>query len=155
MKRLNKIYLAITLTGAILFLFSCTPETCFEETETYLKASFYNDVTKGIRAPDSVTIYGLNMESNKLYSKAKKITSALLPLYAATDTCIYIIRINGVTDTLEFRYSSYPHLVSKECGYTFYHEIDTPVYTLNAINFIYLNNKNITLNDEENIRIYY
>ena len=37
----------------------------------------------------------------------------------------FVIKINGVTDTIEFQYSSYPHLISKECGYTFYHHLDT------------------------------
>jgi hypothetical protein len=130
----------IFLTGLILFFISCTPQSCFEETESYLKASFYDNLTEKLLAPDSVTIYGLNMETNKLYNKALK----------------YIIKINGIADTIRFRYSSYPHLVSKECGYTFYHRLDTePKYTYNRIKYIFTGNSTITTINEENIRIFY
>ena len=148
-------YLIFTLAGLLLFEFSCTPGSCFEETESYLKASFYDDVTKQLRAPDSLTVYGLNMESSKLYSKTPKVQTALLPLNSATDMCTYILIVNGITDTLTFRYNSYPHLISKECGYTFYHNIETPESTTNIIKYIYLNKSNITTINEENIRIFY
>jgi hypothetical protein len=148
--------LIIILSGLILFLLSCTPESCFEETESFLKASFYNNVTGKPLAPDSLTIYGLNMETNKLYDKVRKVQPALIPLNSATASCVYIIQINGITDTLEFRYSSYPHLVSKECGYTFYHNLDTDrIFTKHAIVNIYIGKRNITTINEENIRIFY
>ncbi|MEI6048563.1 MAG: DUF6452 family protein [Bacteroidota bacterium] len=148
--------LIIIISGLILFLSSCTPETCFEETESFLKASFYNNTTKKLQAPDSLTIYGMNMETNKLYNKVLKVQPALIPLKSSKDTCIFIIKINGIADTLELRYSSYPHLVSKECGYTFYHRLDTElIYTYHAIKNIYTGNSAITTLNEENIRIFY
>ncbi len=67
-------------------MFSCTPETCFEETEAFLKASFYPDGTEKALAPDSVTIYGLDMVSNKLYNKTKKVATALLPLNPSAES---------------------------------------------------------------------
>ena len=148
-------YLIFILTGLVLLLFSCTPESCFEETEAYLKASFYDNETIEINAPDSITIFGLNMESIKIYNKSTKIQTALLPLNASADSCLFIFIINGITDTVKFRYNSYPHLISKECGYTFYHNIDQPETTSNIIKGIYLNKSNITTQNEENIRIFY
>ena len=143
------------LSGLILFMLSCTPESCFEETKSFLKASLYDNITKKLQAPDSLTAYGLNMETNKLYNKAKKLQIALLPLNALTDNCAFIIKINGITDTLELWYSSYPHLVSKECGYTFYHNLDTLTYTTNAIDSIYIRKNIITTINEENVQIFY
>ena len=139
MRKLIPGYLIIALAGILLFEYSCTPGSCFENTESFLKASFYDDITKELRAPDSLTVYGLNMESAKIYNKTPNIQTALLPLNPATDNCAYIIIINGITDTLIFRYNSYPHLVSKECGYTYYHNIDPPELTTNTIKYIYLN----------------
>ena len=157
MRKLIPRNLTIILSGLILFLLSCTPESCFEETESFLKATLYLNETGNLRAPDSLTVYGLNMETNKLYNKTKNVQIALLPLNASTANCVYIIRINGITDTLEFRYSSYPHLVSKECGYTFYHNLisDSLTYTTNAIDSIYIRKNTITTFNEENIRIFY
>lgn len=156
MKKFIPLNLIIILSGLIQFLPSCSSESCFEETESFLKASFYNNVTGNLQAPDSLTVYGLNMESNKLYNKAVKVQPALFPLNSATTNCVFIIKINGITDTLEFRYNSYPHLVSKECGYTFYHKLDTDrVFTKHAIDNIYISKRNITTINEENIRISY
>ncbi|HEX7493243.1 MAG TPA: DUF6452 family protein, partial [Bacteroidales bacterium] len=126
------------------------------ETESYLKASFYSgDETKILTAPDSLTIYGLS-DTNKVYNKATKIEHALLPLNASTPECIFIIKINGTTDTVKFTYSSYPHLLSKECGYTFYHQLDTVRnFSKHIIKDIYSGNLTITTLNVENIRIFY
>jgi hypothetical protein len=83
------------------------------------------------------------------------VQPALLPLNASAGSCIYVIRINGLNDTIQFLYSNYPHLISKECGYTFYHILDLPVYTQNNIDTILIINRSITTANEENIRIFY
>lgn len=145
--------LLIILPGTILFLLSCTQGSCFEETESYLKASFYKNSI--LTAPDSLTLYGLNTDST-IYNKTASIQPALIPLNASTESCVFVIQINGVADTIEFQYSSYPHLISKECGYTFYHHLDTvPKYTQHVIDTIYVSNKTITNLNVENLRIFY
>lgn len=149
--------LTFILSGLILFMLSCTPESCFEETESFLKVSFYNYVTQRPQAPDSVTIYGLNMETDSLYNETLNVQRALLPLNTVTGSCVFIIRLNGITDSVEFGYTSYPHLLSKECGYTFYHILipDSLTYSTNAIDLIEIRKSKITTINEENIRIYY
>jgi hypothetical protein len=148
--------LLVILAVTILSLISCTPGSCFEETESYLKASFYTGgVTPKLQAPDSLTLYGLNNDSI-IYNKSVNVQPALIPLNASTDSCTFVIQINGITDTIEFQYSSYPHLISKECGYTFYHHIDTVRnYTRHSIKDIYTGNTTITNLNVENIRIFY
>lgn len=155
MRKYNPGIIPVMLSVLFLFSVSCSSLTCYEETEALLKASFNNYTTLAADAPDSLTLHGLNMDS-LLYSKAAAIQPAKFPLNPATDTCAFIIRINGVTDTIIFRYSSYPHYVSKECGYTFNHELDsTPVHTKNNIDSISLIKSKITTANEENIRIFY
>ena len=155
MRKLIPGNLIIILSGLILILLSCTPGSCFEETESFLKVSFYDSTTKKLQAPDSLTIYGINMGTNTLYNKTTKVQPALLPLNSAAESCSFVIIINGITDTLEFRYTNHPQLVSKECGYTFYHVIDTPAFTTNNISYIYLARNLITNVNEENIRIFF
>jgi len=157
MKKFIPRNLTIILSGLILLLLSCTPESCLEETESFLKATLYLKKTGILQSPDSLTVYGLNMETDKLYDKTKNVKIALLPLNASTTNCVYIIRINGITDTLVLNYSSYPHLVSKECGYTFYHNLisDSLTFTTNAIYSISIRKNTITTINEENIRIFY
>jgi hypothetical protein len=149
-------YLIITLTALILILISCSAGSCFEKTESFIKVSFYNYKTQKIKAPDSLTIYVPDMANGIIYNKATGVQPALLPLNPATVTCTFVVRINGKNDTIEFRYSSYPHLISKECGFTYYHSLDTDrFFTKHAIINMYIGNRNITTVNEENIRIFY
>ncbi len=155
MKKLHSFLPAIVIAGCTGLLMSCAPEACFEETISYLKASFYSNTTKQKVTPDSLTLFGLDLQTDKIYNKAAQVQPALFPLNVTADTCTFVIRINGVSDTIQFLYSSYPHLISKECGYTFYHTLDTFAYTKNTIDYIYRSSDNITTLNEENIRIFY
>lgn len=145
------------LSVLVLFLNSCTPQSCFEQTDSFVNAALYLNSTGKLLAPDSLTIYGVNREVNKLYNRSANITRATLPLNASATHCTYVIKINGITDTVEFHYTSYPYLVSKECGYTFYHTLisDSLTYSKNIIDSIYIRNNNISTFNEENIRIFY
>ncbi len=133
----------------------CTPEACFEETNAFVKASFYDSGSDTQLTPDSLTLYGTGMDTLKIYDADAGVKPALLPLDASESGCSFVIMINGVTDTLTFLYTSYPHLISKECGYTFYHNIEDLYYTENTIDHIYISKRNITTVNEENIRIFY
>jgi hypothetical protein len=148
--------LIITVSGLFFFVASCTPLSCFEETESYVKASFYNNTTKLIQAPDSISLYGLGNENLFLYKKALRVQPVLFALNPSADSCTFILKINDKTDTITFRYTSFPHLVSKECGYTFYYTFtEDPVHTSNAIKSILKTTYNITTLNGENLKIYY
>lgn len=155
MKKLIAGSLIIFLSGLGLMLFSCTPLSCIEETEAFVKASLYDKLLNKLHAPDSLTMYGLDLDTNKLYNKTLNVQPALIPLNASTDSCTYIMRMNGITDTLKFWYNSYPHLISKECGYTFYHVLDSLAFTNHLIDTIIIRNRIITTINEENLRIFY
>jgi len=155
MKQRNYFFIASLFAGLIIYWTSCTPGSCFEETNAYLKVYFYSSATDKALPPDSLTVYGLNMTSKKIYDGAAKKQPAYLPLNPSTPDCTFIIRINGKTDTLSITYTSYAHLISKECGYTFYHTIDTPVFSRNTIDKIDIRKNTVTTLHDENIRIFY
>lgn len=142
------------LSGFALFLISCSLGSCFEETESYIKASLYNYTTEKLTAPDSVSLKGSGLDS-LIYKKKTGLSIAMIPLNSSDEVSRFVIKINNVIDSIEFRYSSYPHLISKECGYTFYHHLDTAIFTENIIKRISIENKNVTNLNGENIRIYY
>ncbi len=150
-------YLYVILSVMILLLISCAPQTCYENTDAEVKAYFYLQTKKTNIAPDSLTIYGLNMESDKLYDKSLNIKTANLPLDISSSACKYVIRINGVNDTIGFGYDNFPYLISKECGYTYYHNLnpDSLTYTTHKIISVSVIKSSITNLNEENIRIYY
>lgn len=144
----------IVFICALFLSVTCVPGSCFEETNAYLKASFYMETTGKLVAPDSLTLYGIGKDS-AIYKKASGIKQALIPLNISADECGFVIRINGINDTISFQYSSFPHLISKECGYTFYHILDSIHVTRNIIDTILIKERNVTTLNEPNIFIYY
>lgn len=158
-KIMNKYYkgsLIIIISGLFFAMVSCTPLTCFEDTESFVKASLYNYTTKARQAPDSITLYGIGKENLFLYKKAINVQPVLFALNPSVTTCKYIFKINNITDTITFNYTGYLHLISKECGYTYYYTLsDKPIFTKNTIDSVSVSKGAITTLNEENIRIYY
>jgi hypothetical protein len=135
---------------------ACDQEACFEETNAFVKASMYKYSTMKILAPDSLSLNGLTKPGVNIYDEAKYVTSTLMPLDPSAESCSYAIRINGVTDTITFIYISFPHLLSKACGYTYYHTLNPSIdFSTNEIDSLGFTNNSITTLDAENIRIYY
>jgi hypothetical protein len=148
--------LIFTLPALILLVFSCTPESCFEETTSFLNATFYETGSDKPTIADSITVYGIGKETTKIYNKALKVSKIKLPLDASSGSSGFVIKINDITDTLILFYSSFPHLISKECGITFYYTLD-PQYSVSGskVDTIIFRNNNITTLNEENISIFY
>ncbi len=151
----NKFYSLVLLLMLFIMSVSCSSNTCFDETEAKSKATFYSMETKISATPDSVSLYGVGLDSVKIYKKAVSPTTIEFPLYYDSASCKFVIRINGVYDTMEYRYSGELHLLSKECGYSYFFNIDTVTYTKNIIDSVSILKKTVTTSDEENIRIFY
>jgi predicted nucleic-acid-binding Zn-ribbon protein len=155
MKRLfpwNHLFIA---AGMSLYLSSCTLGTCFDETESRIKASFYSSSSGKAASPDSITLYGMSTDTNLLYIRALKPPKVEIPLYVADTSRKFILRTNGIDDTIEFRYSSYLHVISKECGYTYFYNLDTAICTIHAIDSITIIKQTISTLNEENLRIFF
>jgi hypothetical protein len=155
MKRVIPYLSGLLLSGILVLLSNCTPGSCFEETNAFVKATMYSTALSKAAAPDSITLYGAGLDTNMIYKKSAGVRQALMPLDASNPDCTFIIRINGVNDTIIFVYTSFIHLISKECGYTYYHTIDNPQYTRHIIDTIVVKKNTITTFNEENLRIYY
>jgi hypothetical protein len=154
-KKVLKLFYPAILLIIMKFFASCTPSACLGETTSFINATFYKTGTDIPFKPDSVTIFGTGMESKKLYYRSANISSIKLPLNASSGTCGFVMKINKLTDTLEFSYSNYPHLISKECGYTFFFTIMSCKWYGSVIDTINIRNPSITIFNEENIRIFY
>jgi len=155
MRKLYHEILLLLLAFPGLYLSSCTAGSCFDETESRVKGTFYSMETGKTLAPDSVTLYGVNMDTLEIYDKLPNLKSVEFPLYAAEQERKLVIRVNGINDTVDFSYSSYPHLLSKECGYTFFFTLDTVIHSMNIIDSISIEKETITTFNEENLRIFY
>jgi hypothetical protein len=154
MSRRNSVIFISLISGLLLGLNSCLDISCTDETTAYVRAGFYSYSSKSPAVPDSLTLYGTGM-ALKVYNKSKITPPALIPLRDTTENVKFIFKINGTADTVEFIYWNYPHLISKECGYSMFHTVDTIIHTRNIIDSIARMNPNITTQNVENIRIYY
>ena len=125
-----------------------------DEMKAGVNASFYITGSDKSQAADSVTIYGIGIDTVKLYDKSR--TSVIkLPLNNSAESCSFMIRVNGVSDTITFHYTSFPYLVSKECGFTFYNNIESVHSTKNIIDTIIVRYSTVTTGNEENMRIFF
>jgi hypothetical protein len=120
-----------------------------------LNARFFRTGTGTSITADSVTLYGLGRDTSKIYDNATNLNSISFPLDSGSDSCSFFIKINSLTDTVTFYYTNYTHLVSKECGYTFYHTLTTPPKHNKPLPDYNIMNGNITTVNGENIRIFY
>ena len=153
-KGLNSSLLIIFLI-ILSFSSSCTPSACIGETTAFLKGGFYKNGTSTPLVADTVTIFGVGNDSTKIYSKALKVSVIQLPLDASSGKCSFVMKINNKIDTLTFNYSSYPHMISKECGVTFFYILESCRWRGSIIDTINIRNNNISTFNEENIRIFY
>ena len=151
---MTRIIAFLFITGFFVLITSCLDTECTDETEAYVKVSLYSYESKKIALPDSVTLYGADNEV-KIYDSQKITLPALIPLKNSDNETEFIIKINGIADTIRFVHSNFPHLISKECGYSMYHTIDTIYPTFNGIDSISLTNKEITVKNIENVAIFY
>lgn len=154
MRNTFNIISAVVVACALLLSVSCTPGSCFEETNSYLKATFYRTSQGKPVPPDSLSMYGIGKDS-AVYKKAGRVQPALIPLDPSASACGFLIRINGVDDTVSFFYTTFTHLISRECGYTFFHDLDSLAHTRNIIDTILIKFRTISTFNEPNIFIYY
>lgn len=154
MSRQLSVILVLIFTVLLPGLNSCVDISCTDETTAFVKLGFYSDSSRNLAVPDSLTLYGEGM-ALKIYDKATITQPALIPLNDSADYAKFIIEINGVTDTIEFVYWSYPHLISKECGYSMFHTLDTVIFTKNKIVSLDRVNPDVTTQNVENLQIYY
>jgi len=151
---MTKIFVSLFLAGLFL-LTSCLDSECVEETKAYMKVAFYSYETKKAVLPESVILHGADNDST-IYDNQKKIKNqALFPLKNSDTETAFIIKINETTDTIRFVHSNFLHLISKECGFSMFHTIDTVYFTINEIDSISLTNKNVTVRKTENVAIFY
>ena len=151
MKRFKNLLLFLCI---VLGIFCCTPEGCYEDIESDLVISLNESDEETQSIIDSLTVYGLGMESDSLYKNAST-ENLFLPLFAGSDYSTFVV-VNGQTkDTISINYNSTYNFVSKGCGYNFLYTIESVTFTKNRIDTILIINNNVSPDDEENLRTFF
>ncbi len=152
-----KYRIVIYISLILLLIFNlqfCAPLPCTQETVATVKAFFYRTGTGNPIVADTVTLYGIGRDTSKIYDRQTGLSSINFPLDAGSDSCSFFLQLNMLADTVTFYYSDFPHLVSKECGYTYYYILTSITHKKPVLDYI-IQNQTITTVNEENVRIFY
>ncbi len=136
-------------------LYGCSPDACYEDVESAVRATLFLSESGVNVAPDTLSVRGYDSELPYLYENMPGKKEISLPLNPSAQASQFVITIEGIKDTLTLEYSSFPKLISAECGYSFFHELTGLYSTKNIIDTVIIRNRDITTLYEENIRIFY
>lgn len=138
-----------------LFLHACSVQPCYEETDPMLNTLLLVSGTGATAKADSLRVYTYRETDTLKFVSLKGASSFSVPLDPANDESVFLITLNGITDTAEIRYQRNPHLVSPECGYTIVSEITGLTTTHNIIDTLIIDNKSVNLDGQTNLHLFY
>ncbi len=136
---------------------SCLHKTeCDETVNSSAKLGFYGIVNKKAVSMtyDNVTVYGLSSDS-LIYNDVDSVRSVTLPMNHSADSCIFVMRVESVTDTLMFRYTRKLEFISENCGFSTEFRLTELETTNHNIDSVKIENPEINSSKSENIQIYY
>ena len=145
---------------ASLLFFGCGETECSESAKTALYVNFYKK-SNNAAYTDTLSVYGL--ENDSILYKEAKVKSLELPLRLNSDTTTYVFsffsKVDTVTvtvnDTVAFIHRNNEHFISEACGCAMFYVIEDVYFTRGHIDSISVQNKTITNEIQENIRIFF
>ncbi len=144
-----------------LFLFlatalSCDVLPCLEYDGVQLNAGFYkieNEIVEDTLI-DSLIIYPLNSEDAYYNGSTRKSKSISLPLGVNSDTTSYVLFLDSISyDTITFIYARQLQLISHECGFEHFFNLEEIRYTCNKIDSVWIRKDLVEYGEVENVKI--
>lgn len=151
---------------------SCSSdEQCRENKNVVMQADFYhvafNATTQTYSINkitiDSITVQGLKRDSitgnevlidSVLYNNSKSLSSLNLPLNKFQGESKFLLRINGINDTLVIYHTNQNQYLSLQCGCIKTFNIDTIISTHHFIDSTSIVLHQVNTNNAENIRLF-
>jgi hypothetical protein len=155
MKRLLLILSTATVAAMAMILNSCSVQPCYEETDPAMNTLLLVSGTGETAKADSLRVYTYRETDTLKFVSLRGASAFSVPLDPAEDESVFLITLNGVTDTAAIRYNRMPHLVSPECGYTIISEITGLNTTHNIIDTLIIENKSVNLDGQTNLHLFY
>lgn len=144
------------LIGLTLMAGACqNQELCQDATSTPLRIGFYHNVNGKAQALaiDSLTVYGLHNDSI-LYNNRKQVSRIELPLNPALDQSSFVLAFPGVNDTLHITYKREPRLISMECGFVTFYQVENWSAAGTAIQTIEIEHSSISNTLDEHFKLF-
>lgn len=155
MNRFLSITLIIVLVMVSAGFSSCSVQPCYEDTSPTMNTLLLVSGTGETAKADSLRVYTYRETDTLTFVNARNVSFFSVPLDPAEDESIFLITLNGITDTAAIRYNRRPHLVSPECGYTLVSDVTGLMTTHNIIDTLIIENKSVNLNGETNLHLFY
>lgn len=153
--RKRLIYVLFTLASLTLSMGSCSVQSCYEDIDPLMNTLLLTSGTGERATADSLRVSGISPTDTIGFIDTRSVSSFSLPLDPSRDQSLFVITLNGITDTAVIFYTRSPHLVSPECGYTFISRITGLMTTHNIIDTLMIENNNVNLNGEKNLHLFY
>jgi hypothetical protein len=165
-KKNNHFFLLIIIIVALsTSMIGCLNEDICEDVATLpVRIGFYMVDTAATTSPkmaiDSITVFGLGNDSI-IYNNQKNVAQIEVPLNSNIDSCAFVIRFPGLDDfdtdpydTLWFIYERQPNLISMDCGFVTFYQIERINFTGNRIDSIHIEDSNIRNELNEHIKLF-
>ena len=157
MRTLTKNFLFLFIVF-IFFVMACSKPPCEESGSVQLNANFYRNDNNTVKDTlvDSVSlVLGIGLDTVVYEENSAKTKSLSFPLSMNSDTSTVVVVFDQeVADTLTFVVKRDLRMVSHECGFVYYFEIETVETTNNRIKSVWVSKELVEYGTKENIKIY-
>ena len=155
MKIVRSISVLVPVMLLVMVAESCADQACYDNTDPVMNTTILESGTGVTVKAGSIVVTGITATDTVEFVNAKTVSSFSLPLDPGNDVSTFYIVLDGITDTAVISYTRHPHLVSAECGYTFVSELTGVSTTHNIIDTLIIETKNVNLDGERNLNLFY
>lgn len=103
---------------------------------------------------DSLRVYTLEKPDTPVFDTLYSVSSLELPLNTNADSCSFVIDFFHTRDTLWLYYERETHLISVECGFTMFFDLQHVEYTTHFIESLSIEEPHVTNSLDEHIKIF-
>lgn len=129
---------------------------CLEPYDVFLHARFVT--LAGAQEKDTLLlnadIYGTGREDSLITAGKESFSKIDFPPDPNRDSCSFVFRYNGLSDTLVFSYERSVRLLSYECGFIQEYKNLKVEHTMHLIDSVAVVDTLVSNKDDENIKIY-
>ncbi len=155
MSRSLSIFVVFIFVALALYTGACSVQPCYEETDPVMITHLLTSGTGETAKADSLRVRGISPGGILKFVDARAVSVFAVTLDPSEDHSLFVITLNGISDTAVIFYTRKPHLVSPECGYTFVSDITGLMTTHNIIDTLMIENKSVNLDGQKNLHLFY
>jgi hypothetical protein len=130
---------------------------CEDATATRLRINFFRLVDGGpavAATVDSLTIYSMPRTGEIIYDNRKNVGRVELPLNPGEDGSTFVFEFPGSSDTIHFSYERKLHLISVDCGFTMFYELNHIATTNHTISLHEISTNLVSNALDEHVKIF-